>query len=276
MDAVTGHVWSRRMRVAIVIPARDEQPTVAAVVVDARAAVPGARVIVVDDASRDLTAAAARSAGAEVVALARHAGYAGALLAGYRHAMRGDPDAVVQMDADGQHRACDIPVLLHALDPADMVVGSRFLGPAPGYRIPALRRTGMAACRWMAASVGGLALSDPTSGLRAMGPGVAGHIAGRGFPSGLTETSLLIHLHRRGFRIAEVPVRMQAATSRSMHAGLAGGVHMMRIAWTVAGMRRAHAAPRATPRRPGHAAPAPAPAPAQPVHAPVGLPEPPL
>lgn len=256
-------VWSPAMQVAIVIPARDEQRSVGDVVASARHAVPGARVIVVDDASSDATAHVARCAGAHVLALGRHAGYAGALLAGYREAMAGRPGAVVQMDADGQHRADDLPALLGSLGRADVVLGSRFLGPDPGYRIPRLRRAGMTACRWMASGVGGVGLTDPTSGLRAMTPAAAGHIADRGFPSGLTESSLLIHLHRQGFRIREVPVRMNASRSGSMHAGLAGGAHMLRISWAVLGLA-SRPAPRAQPAMPSPA----------PVHA--GHPEPPL
>ncbi len=255
-------VSSPAMQVAIVIPARDEERSVGDVVAGALQQVPGARVLVVDDASSDATAHEAAAAGAQVMSLARHAGYAGALHAGYREAMAGHPDAVVQMDADGQHRPGDLPGLLAALGPADLVVGSRFLGPAPGYRIPALRRAGMAACRWMAVAAGGVAVTDPTSGLRALAPRAAARIAERGFPAGLTETSLLIHLHREGFRIREVPVRMNAPRSRSMHAGVAGGAHMLRISWAVMGIAA---------RGRGHRA---APATAGPV--PAGLPEPPL
>lgn len=223
------------MRPAIIIPARDEAATIRGVVSDAREAMPDARIIVVDDASRDTTAAFARAAGAEVLALTRQAGYAGALHAGYREALPQSPCAVLQMDGDGQHRAEDLPRLMHALEGADLVLGSRFLGPSPGYRIPPSRRAGMAACRWMAASVGGLGLTDPTSGLRAVSPAAAAHIATGGFPSGLTETSMLIHMHRAGFVIRELPVRMRASSGASMHAGLAGAAHFLRISWAVMG-----------------------------------------
>lgn len=242
------------MRSVVVIPARDECATIADVVRGARAALPDARVIVVDDASRDATARVADGAGADVLRLRSHAGYAGALRAGYRHALAQPVDAVLQMDADGQHRADDLPRLAHALAGPDMVLGSRFLGPTPGYRIPPLRRAGMAACRWMAREVGGLGLTDPTSGLRAMRPAIAARIADEGFPSGLTETSLLIHLHRAGFHIAEIPVTMRASQGRSMHAGLAGAAHFARISWAVLGQ----AGRDEIGARPPDAAPAPA------------------
>lgn len=224
------------MRTCVVIPARDEAHAIAAVVAGARRSLPMARVVVVDDASRDATAARARAAGAEVVRLNRHTGYAGALRVGYATALESAPDVLVQMDGDGQHRPADLPALLAALPGRDLVLGSRFLGGGPGYAIPPLRRAGMAACRWMATAVGGLALSDPTSGLRALTPAVATGLVDDGFPGGLTETSLLIHLHREGMRIAEIPVRMLPPTGRSMHDGLAGGVHFLRISWAVFGL----------------------------------------
>ena len=248
------------MRPAIIIPARDEAATIRGVVADARQAMPGARIIVVDDASRDSTAGLARAAGAEVLPLARQAGYAGALHAGYREALAASPGAVLQMDADGQHRAEDLPRLMAALAGADIVLGSRFLGPSPGYRIPPMRRAGMAACRWMASSVGGIALTDPTSGLRALSPAAAARVASEGFPAGLTETSMLIHMHRAGFTIREVPVRMRASSGTSMHAGLAGGAHFLRISWAVmalAGDRAAARTAQARDQAPDHAAPEP-------------------
>lgn len=238
------------MTPAIIIPARDEAATIRGVVGDARRVMPDAHIIVVDDASRDATGALARGAGAEVLALAAQAGYAGALHAGYRHALTESPCAVLQMDGDGQHRADDLPRLMHSLAGADIVLGSRFLGPSPGYRIPPMRRAGMAACRWMASSVGGLALTDPTSGLRAMSPAAAAHIAAGGFPAGLTETSMLIHMHRCGFMIREVPVRMRASSGTSMHAGLAGGAHFLRISWAVLGLTGHRTGRTAPPREP--------------------------
>lgn len=224
------------MKTAIVIPARNEQASVGEVVTGTRASMPGAHIIVVDDASSDDTARHAARAGADVISLPAHAGYAGALRVGYRTALEGGATSVLQLDADGQHRPGDLPRLLGALRGADVVLGSRFLGPSPGYTIPPLRRGGMAACRWMASAVGGLSVSDPTSGFRALTPRVAGLIADHGFPSGLTETSLLIHLHRADIRIREIPVTMRASRGDSMHAGLAGGAHLMRISWAVLGL----------------------------------------
>lgn len=211
----------------IVIPARDEAATVGGVVRGVLAAVPGAHVVVVDDASADATAARARQAGAEVVRLRHHAGYAEALRTGYRAALGAGATRVAQIDADGQHEPGDLGALIAALDRYDVVVGSRFLGP--GYAIPTHRRAGIAACRWMIRAIGGFSLTDPTSGFRALRSPVAEAVAANGFPDGLTESSFLIRLHRAGLAIGEVPVRMNPPTENSMHDGLAGIVHFARI-----------------------------------------------
>lgn len=216
----------------VVIPARDEVASVADVVRGARRALPGALVVVVDDGSRDATGRAAHRAGAMVVRLERPTGYAGALQAGYRAAIGAGAVAVVQLDADGQHDPADLPGLLAALVDHDVVIGSRFLGTCE-YTIPVGRRAAIAACRWMARRAGGPRVSDPTSGYRALRLPVARGLARDGFPGGLTETSLLIGLVRRGATVGEVPVQMHPSRSRSMHRGLAGGARLFRISWAV-------------------------------------------
>jgi glycosyltransferase involved in cell wall biosynthesis len=224
---------ARPVTVVVVIPARDEETTVGAVVRGVRAALPDAPVVVVDDASRDDTAARAKDAGAHVTRLARHHGYSGALIAGYRAALAMNPTAIAQLDADGQHDPADLPRLVAASAAQDLVIGSRFL-TAGSYRVPPARRAAIQACRWMGTLAGGPDLTDPTSGYRVLRADIASDLAAVGFPRGLTETSLLVELARRGARIAEVPVRMRASRGRSMHDGLAGGVRFVRISLAMA------------------------------------------
>ncbi len=213
--------------IGIVMPARDEAPNVASVVRRAARAIPGARIVVVDDASSDGTGAAAAAAGAHVVRLEAHRGYADALRAGYRWALAAGATRIAQIDADGQHDPTGLTALVDALARYDLVLGSRFLGT--GYPMPLGRRAGIAACRVMTRVAGGLRMTDPTSGFRAAGAAVAAMIAEQGFPDDLTEGSFLIRLHRRGFAIGEVPVAMRAAPNGSMHDGIAGLTHLARI-----------------------------------------------
>src|SRR5512137_3188386 len=110
-------------KLLVVIPAFNEALRIRGVVTAVRGQV-AADVLVVDDGSRDATAAEARDAGAIVATHPVNLGYGSALQTGYRYAIRHDYDAVLQLDADGQHDPASIPPLLAALDGHDVVVGS--------------------------------------------------------------------------------------------------------------------------------------------------------
>ena len=110
-------------RVTVVVPARDEEATIASVVRELAGA-GAARIIVVDNASRDATAECARGAGAEVVAATRP-GYGWSCLAGVRAA--GGARLVGFIDGDGSFRATDLERLAAVAlrGEADLVLGAR-------------------------------------------------------------------------------------------------------------------------------------------------------
>ena len=115
------------------IPAYQEGPRIAAVVEAAGRYLP---VIVVDDGSTDDTAAAAEAAGATVIRQVPNAGKGAALRAGFAHAREAGADAVVTLDADGQHDPAEIPAFLDAYrrSGAQLVVGRRDFGAMPVVR----------------------------------------------------------------------------------------------------------------------------------------------
>ena len=175
--------------------------------------------MVVINGCSDDTEQQAIASGAEVI----HSdpGYGKALLAGYRLASQ-TPDLpwLLQMDADGQHPAESIPVLLDALDSADLSIGSRLMvgGSAPGW--PSSRRWTIAFMASVTHFLSGLNVRDVSSGFQAMRPEVVHHLAAE-FRTDLTDANVLVRLHRKGFKIQEVPVRMQIREGgRSMHGGL--------------------------------------------------------
>jgi glycosyltransferase involved in cell wall biosynthesis len=98
-------------RVLALIPAHDEAPRIAAVVVGAAAHLP---VLVVDDGSSDETPRIAREAGAEVLEQRPNAGKGAALRAGFRHALAAGFDGVLTLDGDGQHDPAEIPLFVAA------------------------------------------------------------------------------------------------------------------------------------------------------------------
>lgn len=117
----------RRVSVIAVVPALNEEKTIASVI---RAALKYVdQVIVVDDASTDKTSVLAQDAGAFVLKLSRRRKVGGVIKAGLEYAKKLKPKIVVTLDADGQHNPEDIPRLLKPVQTGmvDWVQGSRFL-----------------------------------------------------------------------------------------------------------------------------------------------------
>ena len=206
-------------RLLVVIPAFNEALRIRGVVTAVRGQV-AADVLVVDDGSRDATAAEARAAGAIVATHPVNLGYGSALQTGYRYALRHDYDAVLQLDADGQHDPASIPPLLAALASHDVVVGSRFLHPG-SYRPPMLRRLGMSLFGAVASHLSGQRLTDPTSGFQAISRRALEFYAHDRWPHDYPDADVLAMVARSGMRLGEVPVRMLGSPDgKSMHGGV--------------------------------------------------------
>lgn len=128
------------MRIVVVIPALNEERSLAKVLADIPRPLVE-EVFVVDNGSTDRTAEVARACGATVVSEPR-AGYGSACLAGLAALASDAPDVVVFVDADYSDRPEEIPALVDPIlsDRADFVVGSRILGDRePGALAPHAR-----------------------------------------------------------------------------------------------------------------------------------------
>ncbi|WP_375476273.1 polyprenol monophosphomannose synthase [uncultured Jatrophihabitans sp.] len=116
----------------MVIPTYQERDNVESIVSRVLAAAPAAHVLVVDDGSPDGTgelADAMAEADERVHVLHRteKAGLGAAYIAGFDWGLRGDYRVFVEMDADGSHLPEQLPRLLHGLERADLVLGSRYV-----------------------------------------------------------------------------------------------------------------------------------------------------
>lgn len=196
-------------RILAVVPAWNEQASVAHVVRELQRVDLALDVLVVDDGSGDDTARVATQAGAMVCRLPFNLGVGGAMRAGYRFALREGYDVVVQVDADGQHDPSYIRALVAGLDRADIVVGARFAGEGT-YATRWPRRTAMRVLAGVISRLAHEQLSDVTSGFRAVNHrGIA--LFSVHYPSeylGDTVESLVIGI-RTGCRVTQVPVSMR-------------------------------------------------------------------
>jgi len=180
------------------IPAYNEEKTIAKVVVRAMKHVD--KVVVVDDGSTDDTAAIAEHLGAHLVRHEGNRGYGAAIQSCFGFARDINSDALVILDADGQHNADDIPRMLAPIrtGEADIVVGSRFTG-ADTSEVPSYRRAGLRVINEATNLIATQRISDTQSGFRAYsrkaiqqikmyerGMGVTSEIQIRGGDAGLT------------------------------------------------------------------------------------------
>src|SRR3990170_1095624 len=113
-------------RTVAVIPAFNEEEQISNIVKKTKKYVDC--VIVVDDGSKDRSGALAREGGAKVISLKENRGKGFALRTGFREALKLNPEFVITLDSDGQHKPEQIPEFLKAVKDNDMVIGSRFKG----------------------------------------------------------------------------------------------------------------------------------------------------
>ncbi|MFO0929882.1 MAG: glycosyltransferase family 2 protein [Gemmataceae bacterium] len=114
------------MRFLTAIPVYNEERHVERVIAEVRRY--SQHVLVVNDGSSDRTGELlARQSGIHLITHPRNRGYGAALISAFEWTLRHDYDVLVTMDCDGQHEPARIPLLLEAIDNADIVSGSRYL-----------------------------------------------------------------------------------------------------------------------------------------------------
>jgi len=199
-------------KVLIIMPAFNEAANIGKVISAIKSAVPYADILVVNDGSKDSTGRIAREQGVKVVDLPYNLGIGAAMQSGYRYADAMGYDIAVQVDSDGQHPADQIGDLLRPIagQRADVVIGSRFLGK--GEYVPSLARNiGIKVFSWAVSVITQQRVTDPTSGFRSANREVI-RFYSRSYPEDYPEVEAIVLLHKAGFNIEEVPVRMEART----------------------------------------------------------------
>ena len=217
-------------RILAIIPAYNEEAHIAKVIIAVAQHVKD--IVVVDDGSADNTAKLAELAGAKTLKLSVNLGYGAALETGYRYAIQNHFDAVVQLDADGQHDPSSINDLLEMVlnNKADVAVGSRFLDKSNSYKPGVARIAGIKYLSWLIKLLTGENLTDPTSGYQALSSKALHFILSADFPDDYPDADVLVCIKRAGLRIVEVPVLMKEREGgKSMHSGMMPLYYMFKM-----------------------------------------------
>lgn len=216
------------MKTVAIIPALNAERTVARVVADSRLYIEP--VLVIDDGSSDATGDVARAVGATVLRHEVNRGKGGALKTGFAWALENGFDAVITLDADGQHLPTEIPKLIASREEtdADLIIGGRSHLFA---HMLARRRMANRFSAWCIAKASGARVTDSQSGYRLYSASLLRAIRLRtdGFD---LESEVIVRAGRRGFRIVTIPIELGFVDgiSTSHYKPLKD---TLRIAWTV-------------------------------------------
>jgi len=197
------------MTLLTLIPAHNEAPRIEPVIRGALAHLP---VLVVDDGSTDNTADVARAAGAQVLTQTPNQGKGAALKAGFRRALELGSEAVLTLDADGQHDPAEIPSFLAAYRQRspDLLIGARDFT-----KMPPVRRFANTSGRALFSWALGQPIADNQSGYRL----VSRRLIEAALQSSLSgfefEVEMVVLCVRRGFRLDWTPIRTIYGDERS-------------------------------------------------------------
>jgi dolichol-phosphate mannosyltransferase len=212
--------------VLVIIPTYNEAGNIRLIIGRLRSAVPAADVLIADDNSPDGTGAVAdelSAADKQIHVMHRPGkhGLGAAYLAGFAWATERAYDAVVEMDADGQHRPEELPRLLDALAQADLVIGSRWVKGGQVLNWPLHRLVLSRGANLYTRLAMGMPVKDATGGYRAyrlttLQKMDVDTVTSQGY---CFQIDLAWRAHSNGFRVVEVPIvfadRQQGASKMS-------------------------------------------------------------
>lgn len=196
------------MRVLVIIPAYNEEESIAQVVGNLEENYPEYDYVVINDCSTDRTEQILRDRKANYLNLPVNLDIGGGVQAGYRYALEHDYDIAIQMDGDGQHDPQYIRDIIAPIEngEADSVIGSHFINKE-GFQSSAMRRFGINFLSGLIKLVCGVKVCDVTSGFRAVNKKVI-RIFAREYAQDYPEPEAIVASAVHGVRIREVPVVM--------------------------------------------------------------------
>ncbi len=234
-------------RVLVAVPTYNEHESLPGALARLAEHVPEADVLVVDDGSPDGTAdlaekiAADDPRGRDAIRVLRRTAKEGlgpAYLAAFAWALEGGYDVVVEMDADGSHRAQDLPSVLDKVNEADLVIGSRWIRGGTVVNWPLRRELLSRGANLYTRLATGLPVKDATAGFRAYRADLLRtmpleDVASQGYGF---QIDMTLRAVRAGARVVEVPitfVEREAGVSK-MSGGIIGEALVSVARWGTA------------------------------------------
>ncbi|MBC8147945.1 MAG: glycosyltransferase family 2 protein [Bacteroidetes bacterium] len=198
-------------KVAVVIPAYNEEKSIASVVSEInKLKVEGFDFtpIIVNDASKDKTAKIASKLDCVFIDLTVNLGIGGTVQTGFIYAFHNGFDYAMQVDGDGQHPPTEIPKLVTVIkdNNYDVVIGSRFIDKT-GFQSSYMRRFGINYLKFIIRFYTGLKITDSTSGFRLLNLSALKVVNGY-YPDEYPEPESIILFHKKRLKIKEVAVLM--------------------------------------------------------------------
>ena len=234
----------KKKEVLIIIPAYNEEKTITVLLeqLEKPEISEIADVLVMNDASSDSTNWITKKRNHAVVTHVFNLGYGSGLPLGYKYAVRKKYQYVIQMDADGQHDVCNIPVIYKELKTPDengnlpdIVLGSRFMEGSTEFPVSPVKRFAFGWFRFLLRIGTGRKFTDPTTGLQGLSwKTFLFYSKYNNFDDQYPDANMLMQMSLLGFRIREIPAVMHLRVNGvSMHSGLKPFVYMFRMTFSL-------------------------------------------
>ena len=191
------------MKNLVVIPAYNEEANIKSVVEKIRSI--GYDYLVINDCSTDTTEQILTENHYNHLNLPINLGIAGVTQVGFKYAKDNDYDCVICVDGDGQHDPSYVAKMVHELENgSEYVIGSRFVNEKKPVNA---RMIGSRIICFLIRLKTGKMVSDPTSGMRALGRRVISEFAES--MNFCAEPDALCYLLHHKFNVKEIQVEMK-------------------------------------------------------------------
>jgi glycosyltransferase involved in cell wall biosynthesis len=213
------------MKTCVIIPAYNEAATIGGLIEQVHAQ--NLEAIVIDDGSSDSTAQIARERGAIVLRNETNLGKGASLAKGFDYALKEHYDAVITMDADGQHSVEEIPYFMRLAQYSDtaLIVGNRMVRPVD---MPFIRILTNKFMSWLISKIVKQNIPDTQCGFRLIKKEVLSKLKPSTFRFEI-ESEVLIQAARLGFKIESVNIKSIYAKEKSQINPLADTLRFCRF-----------------------------------------------